>query len=224
MMRIDILTLFPEMCSPLQQSIIGRATTEKTIEINAINLRNYTHDPRQTVDDTPYGGGAGMVLLASPIKEALEDLKSAQTRIIFMSPQGKPFTQREAERLSKDSHLIFVCGHYEGIDDRVIQHYGDEIFSIGDYVLTNGTLAAMVMSDAIVRLLPGVLGKDISSEEESFDQGCMLEYPQYTKPELWEAMPVPKVLLSGNHQKISDWRQELRYLRTLSRRPDLFID
>lgn len=223
-MRIDVVTLFPDMCSPLNQSIVGRATQEEKVTINSVNLRDFTHDARQTVDDTPYGGGAGMVLQCQPIEEALQHLKTESSKVIIMTPQGKPFTQADAQRLANENHLIFVCGHYEGLDERVCQQHATEEFSIGDYILTNGTLAAVVVIDAITRLIPGVLGCDDSAEEESFDDAHLLEYPQFTKPENWQGHQVPQLLLSGNHKKIADWRRDIRYIRTLSRRPDLFKD
>jgi len=221
-MRIDIVSLFPEICSgALGESIIGRAVRNGLVDIRYVNLRDFAHDRRKTVDDTPYGGGAGMVLAVEPLFECVESLATERSRVILMCPQGRRFRQSDARRLSEEDHLIFVCGHYEGIDERARQSLFDEELSIGDYVLTNGALAAVVMTDAIVRLLPGVLGSDESSGEESFGDLPLLEYPQYTRPVEYRGMKVPDVLLSGNHEEISNWRLEQRVIRTAGRRPDL---
>ncbi len=221
-MRIDIVSLFPEICSgALGESIMGRAIRKGLVDIRYVNLRDYTHDRRKTVDDTPYGGGAGMVLAVEPLFECVESLATEKSRVILMCPQGHCFRQADARRLSKEEHLIFVCGHYEGIDERARQSLFDEELSLGDFVLTNGALAAVVMTDAIVRLLPGVLGSDESSGEESFGDLPLLEYPQYTRPVEYRGMKVPDVLLSGNHEEISNWRLEQRVIRTVGRRPDL---
>ena len=221
-MRIDIVSLFPEICSgALGESIIGRAIRNGLVDIRYVNLRDFTHDRRKTVDDTPYGGGAGMVLAVEPLFECVESLATEKSRVILMCPQGRSFRQADARRLSEEEHLIFVCGHYEGIDERARQSLFDEELSLGDYVLTNGALAAVVMTDAIVRLLPGVLGSDESSGEESFGDLPLLEYPQYTRPVEYRGMKVPGVLLSGNHEEISNWRLEQRVIRTAGRRPDL---
>lgn len=221
-MRIDIVSLFPGICrGALGESIMGRAIREKRVEINCVNLRDYTHDRRQTVDDTPYGGGAGMVLAVEPLFECVEALVTPRSRVILMCPQGHRFCQADARRLSTEEHLVFVCGHYEGIDERARQCLFDEELSLGDFVLTNGALAAVVMTDAIVRLLPGVLGDDASSTEESFGDVPLLEYPQYTRPLEYRGMKVPDILLSGNHEEISNWRLEQRVVRTAGRRPDL---
>ena len=221
-MRIDIVSLFPEICSgALGESIMGRAIRKGLVDIRYVNLRDYTHDRRKTVDDTPYGGGAGMVLAVEPLFECVEALATEKSRVILMCPQGHCFRQVDARRLSKEEHLIFVCGHYEGIDERARQSLFDEELSLGDFVLTNGALAAVVMTDAIVRLLPGVLGSDESSGEESFGDLPLLEYPQYTRPVEYRGMKVPDVLLSGNHEEISNWRLEQRVIRTVGRRPDL---
>ena len=221
-MRIDIVSLFPEICSgALGESIIGRAIRNGLVDIRYVNLRDFTHDRRKTVDDTPYGGGAGMVLAVEPLFECVESLTTERSRVILMCPQGRRFRQADARRLSAEEHLIFVCGHYEGIDERARQSLFDEELSLGDFVLTNGALAAVVMTDAIVRLLPGVLGSDESSGEESFGDLPLLEYPQYTRPVEYRGMKVPDVLLSGNHEEISNWRLEQRVIRTAGRRPDL---
>jgi tRNA (guanine37-N1)-methyltransferase len=221
-MRLDIVTLFPNMCTPLQESISGRAQEKGLVDIRAIDLRMFAHDRRQTTDLPPYGGGSGMVIKPEPVAEAIASLRTPETRVIMLTPQGRPFSQKMAERLSGETHVILVSGHYEGIDDRVGQSLVDEEISIGDYILTNGTLAALVVADAVIRLVPGVLGDAESAVEESFVSGSLLEYPQYTKPEKWEGMTVPGVLLSGNHNHIATWRRGQRFLRTLSRRPDLF--
>ena len=221
-MRIDIVSLFPEICSgALGESIIGRAIRNGLVDIRYVNLRDFTHDRRKTVDDTPYGGGAGMVLAVEPLFECIESVATEKSRVILMCPQGHRFRQADARRLSAEEHLIFVCGHYEGIDERARQSLFDEELSLGDFVLTNGALAAVVMTDAIVRLLPGVLGSDESSGEESFGDLPLLEYPQYTRPVEYRGMKVPDVLLSGNHEEISNWRLEQRVIRTAGRRPDL---
>ena len=222
-MRFDIVSLFPEICeASLGESIIGRANRAGLVEIHSVDLRSYAHDKRGTVDDTPYGGGAGMVLRPEPLFECVEDLRTPEARVVLMTPQGHRFTQTDAVRLSKLSHLIIVCGHYEGVDERARQALFDEELSLGDFVLTNGAIAATVVVDAVARLLPGVLGCDESSVEESFGGGShLLEYPQYTRPPEYRGMPVPDVLLSGDHEQIKHWRLEQRYVRTSGRRPDL---
>jgi tRNA (guanine37-N1)-methyltransferase len=221
-LQIDIITLFPNIFfGPLAESIIGRAVKSGLVKINTVNLRDYTHDERGTVDDKPYGGGPGMLLKAEPLFEAIEDLKTEKSLVILTSPQGQSFDQQTASELKTYEHLIFVCGHYEGVDERVRTTLIDREISIGDYILTSGNLAAMVMTDAIVRLLPGVLGCDASSEDESFSKG-LLEYPQYTRPPEFRDMKVPEILLSGNHGKIAQWRKEQAETRTRDRRPDLW--
>ncbi len=221
-MQIDIITLFPDIFfGPLAESIIGRAVKSGLVKINTVNLRDYTHDERKTVDDKPYGGGPGMLLKAEPLFEAIEDIRTEKSLVILTSPQGQSFNQQIASELKTYEHLIFVCGHYEGVDERIRTELIDREISIGDYVLTSGNLAAMVMTDAIVRLLPGVLGCDASSEDESFSQG-LLEYPQYTRPTEFRGMKVPDILLSGDHGKIAEWRKEQSETRTRSRRPDLW--
>ena len=214
--------MFPDIFfGPLAESIIGRAVKSGLVKINTVNLRDYTHDERGTVDDKPYGGGPGMLLKVEPLFEAIEDLKTEKSLVILTSPQGQSFDQQTASELKTYEHLIFVCGHYEGVDERVRTTLIDREISIGDYILTSGNLAAMVMTDAIVRLLPGVLGCDASSEDESFSKG-LLEYPQYTRPPEFRDMKVPEILLSGDHGKIAQWRNEQAETRTRDRRPDLW--
>ena len=222
-MQIDIVTLFPALCKGvLSESVIGRAWKEGIVKINLVDLRDYTHDVRKTVDDKPYGGGAGMVLRPEPLFECLQDIRTPEAKIVLMCPQGTRFTQAIARRYASTvEHLILVCGHYEGVDERVRQCLMDEELSIGDYVLTNGAIAASVVTDAVVRLLPGALGNDEASADESFSNEPLLEYPQFTRPEDYKGMRVPEILLSGNHQEIDAWRLEQRVLRTVSRRPDL---
>ncbi len=205
---------------PFAESIIGRAISKGIVKIDSVNLRNYTEDKHRTVDDTPYGGGPGMLMKAEPLFKAVEDCKSNDSCVILTTPQGEPFKQKIAEELSLKKHLVFVCGHYEGVDERVRTNLVDREISIGDYVLTNGNLSAMVIIDSLVRLLPGVLGDDKSAEEESFATG-LLEYPQYTKPADFKGLKVPEVLLSGNHKLIKNWQKEQALIRTKERRPDL---
>jgi tRNA (guanine37-N1)-methyltransferase len=222
-MRIDILTLFPNMfSSPLRESILGRAVEKGLIQIQTINIRDFTLDKHQVVDDAPYGGGHGMVMKVEPIARAIESVKAQNqcARTIYLTPQGKPFHQDLARRLSTQSHLILLCGRYEGVDERVRELFIDEEISIGDYVLTGGELAAMVLVDAVSRFIPGVLGSDRSAEEDSFFNS-LLEYPQYTRPVDFRGSRVPDVLLSGNHSAISLWRTREAIRRTSMRRPDL---
>jgi tRNA (guanine37-N1)-methyltransferase len=220
-MRIDVLTLFPEMFrGPMEASIIQRARQKGLLELRAHNLRDYAHDNYKTVDDRPFGGGPGMVLKCEPIFEALQALKGAGTRVVLMTPAGRPFHQSVARELSSFGSLLLICGSYEGVDERVREQWVDEELSIGDYVLTNGTLAAMVVIDAVTRLLPGALGDDQSVVDESFSRG-LLEYPHYTRPADFRGMKVPAVLLSGNHAAIEKWRREQALERTAQRRPDL---
>ena len=225
-MKIDIVTIFPEIAKgPLSSSIMGRATKAGLVDIHFRDLRDYTTDKHRQVDDIPYGGGPGMVMKPEPFFAAVEDLKSDKSKVIFLTPQGQPFRQVKAVELSRCEHLIFLCGHYEGVDHRVIEALVDEEISIGDYVLTNGTLAAAVVVDAIVRLIPGVLGDERSAETESFSgDGKRLEAPQYTRPAEFAGMPVPEVLLSGNHGVIAAWREAKGEERTLENRPDLLAD
>ncbi len=220
-MRIDIITIFPQVFfGPFAESVIARAVKRKIIEINTVNLRDFTHDRHRSVDDKPYGGGPGMLMRCEPIFEAVESLRTADSMVILPTPGGEVFNQGMAREFSKLKHLIFLCGHYEGIDERVREGLRAREISIGDYVMTNGNLAAMVMVDAVVRLMPGVLGSDESGVSESFSEG-LLEYPQYTRPEEFRGMNVPEVLLSGNHGEIEKWRKEQALKKTRKVRPDL---
>lgn len=224
-MRFDILTLFPGMITtPLQESILGKAIQKGLIEIRAVNIRDFSEDKHHTVDDTPYGGGQGMVMKVEPIARAIESIKSQSpfARTIYLTPQGKPFDQQRARELSSEPHLILLCGRYEGVDERVREIFVDEEISIGDYILTGGDLAAMVVIDAIARGLPGVLGSERSAEEDSFSNS-LLEYPQYTRPYEFRGSRVPDVLLSGNHGAIAQWRRKEALKRTWMRRPDLLV-
>ena len=218
-MQFDVLTLFPEMFNILNESIIGRAKEKGLINVNLINIRDFSKDKHKKVDDTPYGGGAGMVMQPDVVYDAYKSVKDEKAKVIYMSPQGKKLDQQKVEELSKQEHLILLCGHYEGIDQRVLDSIVDEEISIGDYVLTGGELPAMVLIDSVSRYVEGVL-KDGSTTEESFSQG-LLEYPQYTRPEIFEGQQVPEVLRSGNHQMIDKWRREQSLKRTLEKRPDL---
>jgi tRNA (guanine37-N1)-methyltransferase len=220
-MKIDVLTLFPAMfAGPLDESIVKRAREAGLLDLKIHQLRDYTHDRHKTVDDRPFGGGPGMLLKPEPIFEAVEAIARESTRVILMSPSGRPFTQAVARDLAQADDLMIVTGHYEGFDERIRQELADDELSIGDYVLTNGALPAMVVVDAVTRLLPGVLGDDDSSKDESFSQG-LLEYPQWTRPAEFRGMKVPEVLLSGNHAEIARWRMEQAKQRTRDRRPDL---
>lgn len=219
-MKFDILTLFPGMfSSPLDESILKRAIDENLIDIGFHNIRDYARDKHHTVDDTPYGGGSGMVMMAQPVVEAIEAVKKENSRVIFLSPAGRPFKQTIAEELSTFKHVVLVCGRYEGIDERV-NDYIDDVISIGDFVMTGGEIAALALIDSVTRLLPGVLGCENSTVEESFS-GNLLEYPQYTKPRSFRGKDVPQVLLSGNHEAIRLWRRKEALRRTLEVRPDL---
>lgn len=222
-MRVDLITLFPDICvGPLRESIIGRAQARGIVQIHCTDPRAFATDRHRTVDGSPYGGGAGMVLKADLLEQAVASLATPEAHTILLTPQGQRFTQRTAERLAcGHRHLILVCGHYEGVDERARQILFDEELSIGDYVLTNGTLAAAVVADAVVRLLPGALGAEDSAADESFSRDSLLEYPQYTRPARLDGMAPPPVLLSGNHPNIERWRQEQKLVRTVSRRPDL---
>ncbi|WP_050639575.1 MULTISPECIES: tRNA (guanosine(37)-N1)-methyltransferase TrmD [Clostridia] len=223
-MNFHILTLFPEMVMDgLNTSIIGRAVSNGLLSIEAVNIRDYAFNKHQSVDDYPYGGGAGMLMQAEPVYQAYQSIAGRlekQPRVVYLSPQGKTFTQKMAEELAQESELVLLCGHYEGIDERVLEEIVTDYVSIGDYVLTGGELPAMVMVDAISRLVPGVLHNDVSAEFESF-QDNLLEYPQYSRPEEWHGKKVPEVLLSGHHANIEKWRREQAVLRTRERRPDL---
>ena len=218
-MQFDVLTLFPEMFSSLNESIIGRAKTNKQININLVNIRDFSENKHNKVDDTPYGGGAGMVMMPDVVYRAYQSLNNKDAKVIYMSPQGKTLDQKKVVELSKEEHLIILCGHYEGIDQRVLEKIVDEEISIGDYVLTGGELPAMVLIDSVSRYVEGVLSED-SIKEESFSNG-LLEYPQYTRPEVFEGMKVPEILLSGNHQRIDEWRKEQSLEITKKKRPDL---
>lgn len=221
-MKIDILTLFPGMfVSPFMESIIKRAVEKGLADINTINIREYAEDRHQQVDDYPYGGGAGMVLKPDVVTRAIENTTSADAYTVYLSPQGKKLTQEIVRDLSRCSHLVLLCGHYEGIDDRILSLVDEEI-SIGDYILTGGELPAMVLVDAVVRLLPGVLGDDDSAGEESFTNH-LLEYPQYTRPAIYQQKEVPAILLSGHHEKIRRWRLQQSLLKTLLKRPELLL-
>lgn len=218
-MKFDVLTLFPEMFESLKTSVIGKAVEKKLIDINLINIRDFSEDKHKKVDDTPYGGGAGMVMKPDVVYKAYQSVKAQNTKVIYMSPQGKTLNQQMVENLSKESHLIILCGHYEGIDQRVLDKIVDEEISIGDYVLTGGEIPAMVLIDSVSRYVEGVLKQD-SIQEESFLNG-LLEYPQYTRPEIFEGEPVPEILLSGHHEKIERWRKEKSIEITKKKRPDL---
>ncbi|MCS4486248.1 tRNA (guanosine(37)-N1)-methyltransferase TrmD [Staphylococcus americanisciuri] len=221
-MRIDYLTLFPEMFEGvLNQSILKRAHDKGQLTTRTINFRDYANNKHNQVDDYPFGGGQGMVLKPEPIFNAMRDIEmTPETRVILMTPQGKPFNQQVAESLAEAEHLVFICGHYEGYDERIREHFVTDEISVGDYVLTGGELPAMVMTDAVVRLLPDVLGNQVSHEDDSFSSG-LLEYPQYTRPRTFEGLDVPDVLLSGNHAHIEAWRHEQALYRTYQKRPDL---
>lgn len=227
-MRFDVLTLFPGMfAGPFNESIIGRAQRENRVQINIWDIRDFTHDKHRTVDDTPYGGGPGMVLKPGPIVEAHEHILRThhggqRPRTILLAPQGRPLNQRMVEELANEEWLILVCGHYEGIDERVKQLIATDVISIGDFVLTGGEPAAIVIVDAVTRLLPGVLGGEQSADEESFSKDGLLEYPQYTRPLEYRGLKVPDVLLSGHHEEIRRWRRKASLQITRKQRPDLF--
>lgn len=218
-MKFSVLTLFPEMFTPLKESIIGKAVEDKKIELNLINIRDFSKDKHKKVDDTPYGGGAGMVMKADVVYDAYQSVREEGAKVIFLSPQGKTLNQDKVKKLAKEKHLILLCGHYEGIDQRVIDEIVDEEISIGDYVLTGGELPAMVLIDSVSRYVDGVLS-DESIKEESFTNN-LLEYPQYTRPEIFHGIKVPEVLLSGHHENIKKWREEQSLKNTLQKRPNL---
>ena len=221
-MKFSVLTLFPEMFKPLEHSIIKRAIDKKIIDINLINIRDFSEDKHNKVDDTPYGGGAGMVMKADVVNRAYQSVKTDKAKVIYLTPQGKTLNQNIVKRLSTESHLILLCGHYEGIDQRVIDKIVDEEISIGDYVLTGGEIPAMVLIDSTCRYVEGVLSND-STEEESFSNG-LLEYPQYTRPEVFDGVKVPDVLLSGHHENIKFWRRRKALENTFKKRPELLKD
>ena len=218
-MKFDVLTLFPEMFSALERSIIGKAIEKQLIEINLTNIRDFSKDKHKKVDDTPYGGGAGMIMKPDVVYDAYNSIKSERAKVIYMSPQGKTLNQKKVEELSKEKHLIILCGHYEGIDQRVIDKIVDEEISIGDYVLTGGEIPAMVLIDSVSRYVTGVLNEQ-SIKDESFSNG-LLEYPQYTRPEVFEGMKVPEILLSGHHENIEKWRKNKSLEITKKKRPEL---
>ena len=218
-MKFDVLTLFPEMFEPLKQSIIKRAVEKNLIDINLINIRDFSEDKHNKVDDTPYGGGAGMLMKPDVVDRAYNSIKSENAKVIYLTPQGKTLNQRIVRDLSKQEHLILLCGHYEGIDQRVLDKIVDEEISIGDYVLTGGELPAMVLIDSVSRYVDGVLS-DESTDEESFSNG-LLEYPQYTRPEIFDNVKVPDVLISGHHENIRKWRRERSLENTFKKRPEM---
>ena len=230
-MRIDILTLFPDTLSAiLHESIIGRAVNKGILEINCVQIRDFTENRQNQVDDYPYGGGWGCVMMAQPLKSCLDhvmneakaDSRNQRSRVIYLSPQGKPYNQETAKRLKNDyDHLVLVCGHYEGVDERFIEKCVDEEISLGDFVMTGGEIAALAITDSVCRLVPGVLSDEECYTGESHWDG-LLEYPQYTRPEVWEEMPVPEILLNGNHAKIEAWRRKEQFRRTMEKRPDMF--
>ena len=220
-MRITILTLFPEMFQGfLNTSIIARAIADERVIVECVDFRQYTKDKHNRVDDTPCGGGAGMILQCQPIVDCIKDIRTPNSKVVMMTPTGRIFKQSVAREYANYEHLILLCGHYEGLDERVLEEIVTDYVSIGDYVLTGGELPAMVMIDAISRLIPGVLHNDVSAEFESF-QDNLLEYPQYTRPEEWHGKKVPEILLSGHHANVEKWRREQSIIRTAQRRPDL---
>ena len=218
-MKFDVLTLFPEMFEPIKQSVIGRALKQSLIEINLINIRDFSKDKHKKVDDTVYGGGAGMLIKPDVVYDAYKNVKTEKSKVIYLTPQGKTLCQNKVEELAKEEHLILLCGHYEGIDQRVIDKIVDEEISIGDYVLTGGEIPAMVLIDSVSRYVDGVLTEE-STSEESFSKG-LLEYPQYTRPETFEGVKVPDVLQSGHHENISKWRRKQAIRTTYIKRPEL---
>jgi tRNA (guanine37-N1)-methyltransferase len=220
-LKIQILTIFPRICDGvLGESMLKRAQEKGLASLEALDLRDWATGKHRATDDAPYGGGPGMVMKIEPIARALEALRGRETRVLLMTPQGRRFSQRMAEAYSRESHLIIICGHYEGVDQRVADHLVDDEISIGDYVLTNGALAALVFTDAVVRLIPGVLGDAASAAQDSFSRG-LLDHPHYTRPEIFNEWTVPEILLSGNHAAIEAWRRKCALELTRSRRPDL---
>ena len=220
-MKFDVLTLFPEMFEPLKHSIIERASKQNLININLINIRDFSKDKHKKVDDTPYGGGAGMVMRADVVYDAYKSVKDEKSKVIFLSPQGKKLNQAKVQELSKEEHLILLCGHYEGVDQRVLDEIVDEEISIGDYVLTGGELAACVLIDSVSRMIPGVLPNASAYLDESHMKG-VLEALQYTRPEIWHEKSVPSVLLSGHHARIKEWKRISSLYETWQLRPDMF--
>ena len=224
-MKIDIITLFPEMFKgPFSESIVKKAQEKDLLKIKIHNLRKWTKDKYKTVDGHSFGGGVGMVLMVEPIYKAIRELKKKESKVILLTPQGKVFKQKGADKLSKEKHLIFICGHYEGVDERIREKLVNEEISIGDYVLTGGELPTMAVIDSITRLIPGVLSKKEASQIESFSFKGLLEYPQYTRPSDFKGWKVPEILLSGNHKKIDEWRERKALEKTKKRRPDLLKD
>lgn len=219
-MKFDVLTLFPEMFEPVKQSVIGRAAQKNLLEINLINIRDFSKDKHKKVDDTVYGGGAGMLMKPDVVYDAYNAVKTEKSKVIYLTPQGKTLCQSKVESLAKEEHLILLCGHYEGIDQRVIDKIVDEEISIGDYVLTGGEIPAMVLIDSVARYIDGVIDSE-STSEESFSETGLLEYPQYTRPETFEGVKVPDVLQSGHHENINKWRRKEAIRVTLEKRPDL---
>lgn len=219
-MNIDVLTLFPEMYDSMNMSMIGRAIKDGYISISYTNIRDFSNNKHNKVDDYPFGGGPGMVMKPEPIYDAIESVKKENSRIIYLSPKGKKYNQKLADELSKEDHLVLLCGHYEGIDQRIIDNYITDEISIGDYVLTGGELASMVVIDSVTRLLPGVLASEESFTDESHYNG-LLEHPQYTRPREFKNLEVPEVLLSGNHKKIEQWRKYQALKDTYLKRPDI---
>lgn len=218
-MKFDVLTLFPEMFETMKQSIFGKAMEKGIVTMNTVNIRDFSKDKHKKVDDTPYGGGAGMVMMPDVVYSAYQSIEAKDAKVIYMSPQGKTLSQKKVEELAKQDHLIILCGHYEGIDQRVLDKIVDEEISIGDYVLTGGEIPAMVLMDSVSRYVEGVLKQD-SIKEESFTNG-LLEYPQYTRPETFEGQKVPEILLTGHHENIEKWRKEQSLKITKQKRPDL---
>lgn len=221
-MQFDVLTLFPEMFNCLNESILGRAIEKDLININLINIRDFSKDKHKKVDDTPYGGGAGMVIKPDVVYDAYQSVKDENAKVIYMSPQGKVLNQEKVKSLSKEQHLILLCGHYEGIDQRVIDEIVDEEISIGDYVLTGGEIPAMVLIDSVSRYIEGVISSE-STNEESFSNN-LLEYPQYTRPEVFNGVQVPEILKSGHHENINKWRRAESLKNTYKKRPELLKD
>ena len=220
-MKIHVLTLFPEMVNgPIQQSMLNIAQEKNIVSIEVIDIRGFAVDKHRSCDDRPYGGGPGMIMMPEPILGAIEHVRTEKSKVIFLTPQGQVFKQKQAQMLSQEEHLIFLCGHYEGVDERVRSQLIDMEISLGDYVITNGAIASLVVIDACVRLIPGVLGSEDSLQQESFSN-CLLEYPQYTRPRQFNGEKVPEVLVTGDHTRISNWRLEKSLMRTKDRRPDL---
>lgn len=221
-LEITILSLFPQMLEGfLSESIIGRAVREGLVRFESRNIRDWAPGKHAITDDRPFGGGAGMVLKPEPVAEAIKAVRKPESHVIYLCPDGELLTTKKVRELAKKTHLILLCGHYEGLDERIRECYVDEEISIGDYVLTNGVLPAAVLCDAVSRYIPGVLGEEQSLQQDSFSNG-LLTFPQYTRPEVFEGMPVPEILLSGHHKKIDEWRQEQQKIRTQERRPDIW--